>query len=137
MLAACTAKQWLARNAAGVKYLQSGHATAAKAYTSMVSCLPALEEVDLCLLQPLTPADLGCLLEVLAWCPRLRSLYIFTVNSTDEDVNRLDAEPQDFPAAGCAPAFAKLRSLTKLALSFGFGKADPDTLCKLWLPLRH
>ena len=128
ILAACTARRWLARNAAGVKHLEGG-AQAAAAYPSLVACLPALEDVDLGLLEPLT--DLGCLLEALAWCPRLESLDIFMANRLDEDGVVSNAASQNFPVLGCAPAFAKLRSLTKLVLSFGNGEADPDTLSKV------
>ena len=91
----------------------------------MVSCLPALEHVELFLREPLTRDDLGCLLEALAGCPRLSSLEIFMFNSTDEDGDVADDAPQSFPVLGCAHAFAKLRSLTKLDLSCRFCEADP------------
>ena len=129
MLAACTVRRWLARNAAGVKHLDVGGAPPA-AYTSLVACLPALELVEMRLDAPLT--DLGCLLEALAWCPRLMSLDIVTLDTMTEDDDVLvDAPNKCFPTLACAPAFAKLRSLTKLALCFGNGGADPDTLSVL------
>ena len=106
-----------------------GCAHAAAAYTRLVACLPALEHIDLGLDRPLT--DLGCLLEALAWCPRLKSLEIAMLDRTDDDGDVDDAAPHNFPALGCAPAFAKLRSLTKLALSFGSGEADPATYSTL------
>ena len=135
VLAACTARRWLARNAAGVKHLLGGRgATAAPAYTSMVSCLPALEHVELYFLE-LTRDDLGSLLEALSWCPRLRSLDINMIDSTDEGGNVVVDAPKKFPALGCAPAFAKLRSLTQLRLSFGNGEAAPHTLSDLVVAL--
>ena len=71
VLAACTARRWLARNAARVKHLDETNifAVPAPVCTSMVSCLPGLEHVELTLVQPLPPEDLGCLLEALSWCP--------------------------------------------------------------------
>ena len=126
MLAACAARRWLARNAAGVKIIRSRTEAAASACTSLVSCLPALEHVELCLYESLDPGDWGCLLEALAWCPRLRALDLcvvreFTLPERDEG-DELH-QHLTFPDAA---AFAKLRSLTKLALSFG--EDDPYTL---------
>ena len=120
-LAACTARLWLARNAARVKHLDVGGAPSA-AYASLVACLPALELVEMRLVEPLS--DMGCLLEALAWCSRLRTLDIFMLDRKDEDGDVDDAAPHNFPALGCAPAFAKLRSLTKLVLSFGCHPKD-------------
>ena len=133
MLAACTARRWLARNAARVKHLDNIYAFPAPFCTSLVSCLPALEHVDLTLVPPLTPEDLGRLLEALAWCPRLRSLELCirddSDDGTDEDGEEHDAAPKNLPVLGCLPAFAKLRSLTKLNL--GLGEADPHTLSNM------
>ena len=70
--------------------------------------------------------DLGGLLEVLAWCPRLRALHLSIVDEYDneEDPYSYEYDEEDhaqrlFPDA---TAFAKLHSLTKLALFF-----DEDT----------
>ena len=64
---------------------------------------------------------------------RLRSLALCmkdsTDNSADEDGDEHDAAPQILPVLGCLPAFAKLRSLTKLVLFLG--EADPNTLCNM------
>ena len=77
MLAAHAARQWLARNAAGVKRTRARfHDADPFACTSLVMCLPSLENVQLSLLGPLLPDDLGSLLEALAWCPRLRELHL-------------------------------------------------------------
>lgn len=73
-LAASAARRRLARNAAGVKHINSRTDAAASACVSLVTCLPALESVDLFLPDPLVPDDLGCLLEALVWCPHLRAL---------------------------------------------------------------
>ena len=118
MLAACAARRWLARNAAGVKVIRSYGATEATVYgeasacASLVSCLPALEDVTLSPNAPLVRDDLGCLLEALAWCPRLTALDLCMGEC------RPDAEDEEdlywpFPDAA---VFAKLRGLTKLAL---------------------
>ena len=69
-LAACSARRWLARNAAGVKLIRSQTDASASACVSLVSFLPALEGVDLSFCNPVFANDLGCLLEALAWCPR-------------------------------------------------------------------
>ena len=116
MLAACAARRWLARNAAGVKRIHSRAYMEASAHTSLVSCLPALERVVLCL-EPLRRDELACLLEALAWCPRLRQLdltieYDHGKNEQGEDVQG------PFPDAS---AFAKLSSLTQLSLAFNEG----------------
>ena len=91
--------------------------------TSLVPCLPALEAVKLELYGPLVRDSLGCLLEALAGCPCLRALDLSSERS-DTDVHHKDL---DWPFPDAA-AFAKLRSLTKLALSFdgedGFALAD-------------
>ena len=46
-LAACAAKRWLARNAAGLKRIRSQASWQAEACISLVSCLPTLEDVNL------------------------------------------------------------------------------------------
>ena len=54
----------------------------ASACASLVPCLPALEDVTLSLGETLwDPEGLGCLLEALAWCPRLRALDLFIERS--------------------------------------------------------
>ena len=121
MLTACAARRWLARNAAGVKFIYSETESAAAACTSLVSCLPALQHVELCLPGSVESSDLGSLLEALAWCPSLGDLHLdLTCESDDgdEDVYWDSDTPHAFPVNGFAPAFAKLRSLTQLGLSF-------------------
>ena len=110
-LVACAAKRWLARNAAGVTLIRSHcyHATAT-AILSLVSCLPALEHVQLSLPESLVSDDLGCLLEALAWCPRLRVLDLYLEDCGHGDDN-LQLVPDPL-------AFAKLPNLTRLALYF-------------------
>ena len=87
--------------------------------TSLVSCLPALEDVTLNLAEPSVRDDLGCLLEALAWCPCLKALDLhmefIKADEGDEALN------WPFPDA-CA--FAKLSSLTKLALALNQGKEN-------------
>ena len=92
------------------------------AYMSLVSCLPALESVELWLPEPLVPDDLGCLLEALAWLPRLSALVLFVDANDYHDIHD-DLEYQPCPDAS---AFANLHSLTKLALNFC--KADSYTV---------
>ena len=111
-LAACAARRWLTRNAAGVKLICTNHCMEASACISLVSCLPALQDVTLWLDAPLVRDDLGCLLEALAWCTRLRALDLSTVF----DVTREDDAGLHYPFPDAA-AFAKLGSLTKLALN--------------------
>ena len=121
MLAACAARRWLARNAAGVIKLTHAYVEAS-ACTSLVSCLPALADVTLLLAGPLISNDLGCLLEALVWCPRLRALDL----SVDQ-CRETESDDLYWPFPDAA-AFAKLRGLKKLALSFeeedGFVLAD-------------
>lgn len=112
MQAACGARRWLKRYAAGVKLIRSRTEAAASACTILVSCLPALRDVELRLPASLDPDGLSSLLEALACCPRLRALDLVM-----SDLERGDV-PQPLVSC-CAPAFAQLRSLTKLALSFG------------------
>ena len=116
VLAACAARRWLARSAAVVRLLRSRTKAAAAACTSLVSCLPALEDVLLHLHGPVVPNELGCLLEALAWCPHLRALDLdmsYRVGGTSEKY-----EEEDLPWAFPAPALAKLSSLTSLELGF-------------------
>ena len=120
VLAACAARRWLARNAPGVTRMRSRTERAASACTSMVSCLPTLEQVELSLPGTLGPGDLGCLLEALAWCPRLSGLDLFVAGRRDGQ------EGEAYCPLPDQSAFAKLRSLTELALSFD--EADPHSL---------
>ena len=113
-LAACAARRWLARNAAGVKLVRSCTVADASACVSLVSCLPALETAILHLPQPLAPADLRCLLEALAGCPRLKELKLHT-NEREGD---RDVDQSEWPSPNMS-ALAQLRSLTKLTLAFG------------------
>ena len=105
------ARRWLARNAAGVRLISSTAGAAASACVSLVTCLPALESVGLCLLGPLHPDDFGCLLEALAWCQRLRVLRLWVREGYEGNY-------ASWPSSDM-PALAKLRSLTKLRLCFG------------------
>ena len=111
-LAACAARRWLARGAPGVKTICNQTEAAAPACTSLVSCLPALENVGLNLLAPVGREDLGCLLEALAWCPRLTALNLSMCHFGAGEGNADQSWP--FPA----PALAKLSSLTSLTLHF-------------------
>ena len=115
MLAACASRRWLARNAAGVKRIRSHNYVEASAHTNLVSCLPALERVELWL-RPLLRNELACLLEALAWCPRLRELDLDVSGHGKTEQGEDVQEP--FPHA---TAFAKLSSLTKLSLAFDEG----------------
>ena len=92
---------------------------------SLVFCMPALESVKLLLTEPLIRDDLGCLLEALAGCPRLRALDIivdYFADAEDEDAH--------WPLI-CASAFVKLSSLTKLALALNGADAEPHTLADM------
>ena len=111
MLVACAARRWLARNAAGVKRIRITDHAKASACTGLVCCLPALEEVDMVHMGSVLKHDLGCLLEALAWCPRLTVLGLFVEFKVH----------LDWPCPDAA-VFAKLHSLTKLALAFGDGE---------------
>ena len=104
---ACAARRWLARNAAGVKLVHRCPSSKASACISLVSCLPALQDVTL--FARLVGDDLGCLLEALACCTRLTALNLFLDPGDDEDSCSL------FPNAA---AFAKLHTLTKLGLFY-------------------
>ena len=86
---------------------------------SLVSCLPALEHLEVHLNAPLDSSDLGCLLEALAWLPRLRALMLCEApdmceNYEDYYSDNSDDEPD--PPCPDTSAIAKLRSLTKLSL---------------------
>ena len=107
--AASAAKRWLAHNAASVKHICSWTGAGAWACMSLITCLPALEDANLCVL--LLAKELRGLLEALAGCPRLRALALDLNPSSGQRKTPM----RHFPDA---PAFAKLRSLTKLALSF-------------------
>ena len=124
-------RRWLARSAAGVKRIcyYSFSDEAILACTSLIGCLPALETVELGLPELLDADDLGCLVEALACCRRLKALDL-TASYDEDEEDEEDEEAlqpysalQPYPASGCAPAFAKLRSLTMLSLAFG--KAGP------------
>ena len=80
---------------------------------SLVSCLPALESVQLQLRHPLAPDDLGCLLEALAWCPRLSVLVLSVIALPGQGSDEATWGSTDMPA------LAELRSLTELELTFG------------------
>ena len=111
-LAACAARRWLARNAADVKLVRTHSGSDAVACTSLVSCLPALQDITLHVTGINVEEDLGCLLEALAWCPHLRALDLSTaLLDTTYEIDTCWPFPD-------AAAFAKLRSLTKLAFSF-------------------
>ena len=120
VLAACAARRWLARYAAGVKRIRSRTERAAAACTSLITCLPALEQAELRLSGPLGPGDLGCLLEALAWCPRLLGLDLCVLDPRGDHVLVADVPAPDLSA------FAKLRSLSKLTLTLS--EADPFAL---------
>ena len=110
------ARRWLARNAAGIKRIRCRTYYAASSCASLVFCLPALEDANLLFCQALRPNELSCLLEALAWSPRLRALDLRMMWHEEWMLDEPAAAP--FAASGCASAFAQLRSLTKLALSF-------------------
>ena len=120
-----SARRWLARNAAGIKRIRCRTYYAASSCASLVFCLPALEDAKLLFYQALTPNELSCLLEALAWSPRLRALDLCMM-WRDEEWTFIQPAAAPIAASGCAAAFAQLRSLTKLALSFD--KAEPYTL---------
>ena len=121
-LAACAARRWLARNAAGTKVLRRDPGTFydcmdIPAYISLVSCLPALEDVRLCLPETLVPDDVGCLLEALACLPRLRALDLWVDERCGVAWDTFESDA--VPPCPDTSAFTKLRSLTKLRLSVG------------------
>ena len=114
-LAARAVRRWLARNAEGVKLVCSCSSMEVQGCISLVSCLPALENVRLRLVGPLIRDDLGCLLDALAWCPRLGTLNLAMLHEHQQG-RHVGPEDLNWPFPG-APAFAKLHSLTKLVLS--------------------
>lgn len=118
--AAPGARRWLARNAAAVRTLEtySRHMTAA-ACTSLVTCLPALENVYLEFSRPMAAGGLGRLLEALACCPRLESLTL-----SMEHEEGFDWWDRGWMQHSLAP-IAQLRSLTDLSLSFADGAFYP------------
>ena len=116
-LAACAARRRLARNAASVKVVQTRTEEAASAWMGLVSCLPALERVTLRLVDDLAADQLSCLLEALAWCPRLRALALYVC------LTKGGGTLQRSPALK-VPSFAKLRSLTALTLVL-WGEGPP------------
>ena len=105
-LAARGARRWLLRNAADATYVCADEDAPASACMSLISCLPALEHVELSL--PGLPAGdtLNRLLEALALLPRLAVLRLRMMTEDDGDAF--------LPAV---PAFAKLRSLRVLHLA--------------------
>ena len=117
MRAASAARRWLARNAASITGIRGRVSCSAQTYASLVACLPALESVDAALYGSRNPDDLGCLLDMLAWCPHLSAVALELL-----DCAGAGNAPKPFPSA---PTFAKLRSLTKLVLYF---RKDPCTL---------
>ena len=128
-LAACAARRWLARNAAGVKLFWSRTEAAASACVSLVSCLPALESVELRLRNPLVADSMGCLLEALAWCPRLSVLVLSVIALPEQESDEATWGSTDMPA------LAELRSLTKL--DFFFGHPVPYTVTGVVNSLAH
>ena len=92
---------------------------------SLVSCLPALETVKLHLRGPLTPSNLRCLLEALAWCPRLGALTLDTTFLGSARHGEI-AEGDEARWRPDLSAFAQMRGLTKLA--FLGCEADPCTV---------
>ena len=124
VLAACAARRWLARSAAGIKLIRSHRLAPAAACTSLVSCLPALEGIELSLRHPVAREDLGSLLEALAWCPRLRALDL-QMSGGIQFIPGSDYEYEEAYVPFPAPALANLSSLTSLGLSFD----DNDSYC--------
>ena len=106
------------RSAAGVRLICNQTKAAAPICTSLVSFLPALEDVELKLCAPVGPEELGCLLEALAWSPRLRALDLSTHRAVDGYMFGADEGDADLHWPFPAPALAKLSSLSSLALSF-------------------
>ena len=91
-LVACAARRWLARNAAAFKTLvYSKCAMDASESMRLVSCLPALEDVSLCLIG-LIRGDLACLLEALARCPRLRALDLDMIDDDSHEGGHEDLQ---------------------------------------------
>ena len=75
-----------------------------------MSCLPALDSANLIVYGPLAPYNVSCLLEALASRPALTALDLYMCAGYYKGKMRWP------DVLGCAPAFAKLRSLKRLAL---------------------
>ena len=90
------------------------------AWISLVSYLPALQDLRLFLNTPLIKDELGCLLEALALCPRLRALDLLTLDQFTRNAADVADEDLFWPFPDAA-AFANLHSLTKLTLRFDKG----------------
>ena len=102
------------RNAGRVKLIRTRTVgMEASVWIGLVSCLPALQDVQLSLTTPLIRDALGCLLEALARCPRIRALDLDT---GEYDVRDVADKTSYWPFPGAA-TFAKLHSLTKLTLA--------------------
>ena len=125
VLAARAAKRWLRRNAAGVKLVRTCTAATITVCMNLVFCLPALEDVELTVSKPLKQNDLRSLLEALAGCPHLRALDLSMEACTYESYEDTHWH------SSCASAFAKLSSLTKLALAFDEEDVAPNTSVEL------
>ena len=93
-LAACAARRWLARNAAGVTVTLTQFEMAASAWMGLVSCLPALERVELRLLEEMAADKLSCLLEALTWCPHLDDLMLCMCLAKGEGDNVAQPSPE-------------------------------------------
>ena len=125
VLAAFSARRWLARHAAGVKRVRNAQRNivpwTTPACTGLVSCLPALETAALQVPEPLDGEDWGCMLEALARCTRLTSLHLCMTPCAMDNKGKLVLVciGSDTPAFAKLHGLAKLRGLTKLALSFG------------------
>ena len=77
MQAASVVRQWLARNATGVGLIRCDRdIVAASACASLIYCLPALEIADLQIQGLQVTNDMGCMIEALAGCSRLRALSL-------------------------------------------------------------
>ena len=111
-------RRWLARNAAAVRVLFVDKFVLATACTRLVTCLPALEDVQI-LSSLMAPCDLVRLLEALACCPRLGVLSLWVLNT-----DRCHGEV--YPIEHSLGPFAKLHSLTKLSFCF-----DDTEVCPL------
>ena len=88
---------------------------------SLVSCLPALEHLKMHLNEPLGSSDLSCMLEALAWLPRLRVLMLCEAPDMCEryeDYYSDSSDDEPDPPCPDISAVSKLRSLTKLSLSW-------------------
>ena len=99
-LAACAARRWLARNAAGVKLVAASDIVEAEACISLVSCLPALEDAALRLRGRLMPDNV--LVEALAFCPRLTALSLEATGSVGDKPDERWPPLTDPPLQSCA-----------------------------------